>query len=137
MEETTLSDLIKSVAPALMINGVRELVEFYYYTGGDGGQSISLLLVMESEAAKYYTRLDFDRVSDVKISGLSPGVALVGFDVVNIARNGWEGINWVVEDYETGILRFYALHARVASVVPLASVDVLGGFLARPLSLRD
>jgi hypothetical protein len=47
------------------------------------------------------------------------GLQVMGFDIVDIAARGWEGIRFEVEDYEEGRIGFYCATARIADVTAL------------------
>lgn len=51
--------------------------------------------------------IEFRTVSDLNLGFTGLGLQQVaGFDIVDVSQNGLEGINFQIEDYENGIIRF-------------------------------
>jgi hypothetical protein len=61
--------------------------------------------------------LEFRGITDLKLhfSGHMPQ-QITGFDIITVTERGWENINFIVEDYENGIISFNAEEIAVLSV---------------------
>ena len=69
--------------------------------------------------------LRFEDVRGLKVPGFDSGsIQVPGFDIVDIAERGWEGIRWVVKDYEEAQLRFYSRSAAIVCVAPTARIGL-------------
>ena len=53
-------------------------------------------------------KLLFKDISNLKLNFEGQFIPqLTGFDIIDISSNNWEGINFQVEDYENGKIKFY------------------------------
>ena len=48
---------------------------------------------------------------------------IAGFDIIDISNQGWEGINFQIEDYENDIIRFNCKEIEAKSVKPDISLN--------------
>jgi hypothetical protein len=52
--------------------------------------------------------IKFENVVDLTMRLRGPGIhQITGFDVIDISDNGWERINFEIEDYENGTISFF------------------------------
>ena len=68
----------------------------------------------------------FDGVQGLKLKAFgSSRVQIMGFDIRWVGGQGWDGINFEVEDYEDGRIHFFCSGARILDVeeahIPQAS----------------
>lgn len=59
----------------------------------------------------------FENVSDLRINFSNAGLHQVsGFDILDVAENGMEGINFQIEDYENRSIEFVCMEVIIDSV---------------------
>ncbi len=65
----------------------------------------------------YFVIIQFTGISNLNITGIGDSPKQVmGFDILDISNQGWEGINFHIEDYEDGVIEFYCKNIRILSV---------------------
>jgi hypothetical protein len=68
------------------------------------------------EGPWYNVTIQFSEVRNFSLVKFALPQQLMGFSVENLKERGLEGINYYVEDYENGIIEFYAKTADLVSV---------------------
>lgn len=65
--------------------------------------------------------LRFDGVSALRIAGVGGAlIQITGFDVTDISDRQWEGKHWEIEDFENGVLHFYAASVSIVAIEDVA-----------------
>jgi hypothetical protein len=74
-----------------------------------------------SANSPWYTLvIRFEGVRDLQLKQFGGGeTQIMGFDVTDISDRSWEGINYLVEDYEDGRLRFICKDVEILKVEPI------------------
>lgn len=63
--------------------------------------------------------IEFEGVSNFQMKAVGPyPKQITGFDIRDVSDSGWEGVNFVVEDYENGQLSFNCEEIRVIDSGP-------------------
>ena len=75
---------------------------------------VDISLVAEAEGSPCVVRLRFEGVQGLTLKefGRRPQ-QITGFNVVDMLGDQWDGLSWHVEDYENGVIDFYARTARI------------------------
>jgi hypothetical protein len=62
----------------------------------------------DREQKFFHVKISFENVSGLEIKFVGSGIhQIMGFEIIDISKNGWENINYQIADYEDGRVKFY------------------------------
>jgi hypothetical protein len=71
------------------------------------------------EAPQYIVCVGFMGVQDLTLRQLGSNSQVMGFDIQDVSGRGWEGCNFLIEDYENGRLSFRCAEIMIRAVEPI------------------
>jgi hypothetical protein len=90
-------------------NELRHLTLDTYYEEGRERFEKQLTIILRGK--KGMIQVTFGNLSGFRLSDANQ---IIGFDVEDMRRNGWEEKNYKILDYENGVIEGYAEHANVS-----------------------
>lgn len=68
--------------------------------------------------------LSFYDVSNLKLNFDGTSIPqITGFDIIDVSNQGWEGVNFQIEDYENGIIYFNCREIEAKSTKPAITLN--------------
>ena len=77
----------------------------------------------DNSKAFFEVSINFKNINNLKVDFNGSGLHLIsGFDIIDVSKNGLEGINFCIEDYENGSIEF---NCETIEIVSVSDLDVL------------